>query len=405
MRLKLLQTLVDDRRGSILPMFALSLVMLCGAVGLSVDGARVYGAKQKLQAAVDSAVLAAARRAMADGDTDDVNEAFARFLAASLVDPEIRVRSSAPDLSTPRRVSAQLVADVSTIFMPVLGFESVEIRVGSSATFTFTRLEIALALDNTGSMLGSKLDALKISAKRMVDDLLDKAPNPGDTRFALVPFAQYVNVGTGNRTAPWMDVPVDPLNAWNGCVGSRPSPLNTQDGSYGTRVPGILGVMCPSPIQPLTASRAELENAIDAMAAVGSTYIPSGLMWGWRVLSTQAPFAESAGDRVDGEGNKINKVLILMTDGENTASPSFPGHAGTDITLANQLTTQSCEAIKADRVRIFTIAFDVASDPIKDLLRACATNPGLFFDAADASQLDAAMQAIGSQLGGLRLTN
>jgi hypothetical protein len=141
------------------------------------------------------------------------------------------------------------------------------------------------------------------------------------------------------------------------------------------------------------------------MTAEGATYVPSGLVWGWRGLSTQAPFTESAGDRVDGEGNKINKVLILMTDGENTASPSFPGHNATDVSLANQFTTQSCEAIKADRVRIFTIAFDVTSNPIKDLLRACASSPGLFFDAADASQLDAAMQAIGSQLGGLRLTN
>ena len=386
-------------------MFALSLVMLCGTVGLSVDGARVYGAKQKLQAAADSAVLAAARRAMADGDTDDVTETFERFLAATLIDPEIRLRSKTPDLSVPRRVSAELVADVSTVFMPVLGFETVEIRVGSSATFTFTRLEIALALDNTGSMMGSKLDALKISAKRMVDDLLDKAPNTGDTRFALVPFAQYVNVGTGNGMAPWINVPVDPSMLWTGCVGSRPSPLNTRDGDYGTRVPGILGVTCPSPIQPLTASRSELASAIDGMTAEGATYVPSGLMWGWRVLSTQAPFTESSGDRVDGEGNKISKVLILMTDGENTVSPSFPAHTGTDITLANQFTTQSCDAIKADRIRIFTIAFDVASDPIKDLLRACASNPGLFFDAADASQLDAAMQAIGSQLGGLRLTN
>lgn len=405
MCLRSLQSLVHDRRGSILPMFALSLVMLCGTIGLSVDGARVYGAKQKLQAAADSAVLAAARRAMADGDTDDVNEAFGRFLAASLVDPEIRLRSSTPDLSVPRRVSAQLVADVSTIFMPVLGFETVEVRVGSSAMFTFTRLEIALALDNTGSMLGSKLAALKVSAQRLVDDLLDKAPNPGDTRLALVPFAQYVNVGTTHRYAPWINVPVDPLNPWNGCVGSRPSPLNTQDGSYGTRVPGVLGVTCPSPIQPLTASRTELANAIDAMSAEGSTYVPSGLMWAWRVLSTQAPFTESAGDRVDGEGNKINKVLILMTDGENTASPSFPAHDANDVSSANQFTSQSCEAIKADRIRIFTIAFDVTSDPIKDLMRACASSPGLFFDAADASQLDAAMQAIGSQLGGLRLTN
>ena len=157
-------------------MFALSIVMLCGAVGLSIDGARVYGAKQKLQAVVDSAVLAAARRAISDSNSDNIAETFTRFVAASLTEGEIQLRSNAPDVSVPRRIAAELVADVPTILMPVLGFETVEIRARSVAEFGFTKLEIALALDNTGSMSGAKLDALKASANRLVDNLLDRAP-------------------------------------------------------------------------------------------------------------------------------------------------------------------------------------------------------------------------------------
>ncbi len=442
-------------------MFALSIVMLCGAVGLSIDGARVYGAKQKLQAVVDSAVLAAARRAISDSNSDNIAETFTRFVAASLTEGEIQLRSNAPDVSVPRRIAAELVADVPTILMPVLGFETVEIRARSVAEFGFTKLEIALALDNTGSMSGAKLDALKASANRLVDNLLDRAPEDGDIRVALVPFAQYVNVGMENRHAAWIDVrddysenaewcgdvtpiisssncstvtytyyqdgvaktgtyqqcdnvygpttyqctPYTNTYTWSGCVGSRATPLNIQDGSYGTRVPGVLNANCPSRIQPLTSSRTDLTSAIDGMTAVGETYVPSGLMWGWRALSTSAPFDESAGERTDADGNKISKVLILMTDGENTKSPTYPKHDGTDVATANQLTTQSCDAIKAARVQIFTIAFDITSTPIKDLMRACASSAGNFFDAANSGQLDAAMQAIGTQLGGLRLTN
>ena len=141
-------------------MFALSIVMLCGAVGLSIDGARVYGAKQKLQAVVDSAVLAAARRAISDGNSDNIAETFTRFVAASLTEGEIQLRSNAPDVSVPRRIAAELVADVPTILMPVLGFETVETRARSVAQFGFTKLEIALGLDNTGSMSGAELDVL-----------------------------------------------------------------------------------------------------------------------------------------------------------------------------------------------------------------------------------------------------
>lgn len=442
-------------------MFALSLVMLCGTVGLSIDGARVYGAKQKLQAAVDAAVLAAARRAIADGNSEAVAETFARFVTMSISEADIRLRSTEPDLSIPRRIGAELVADVPTVLMQVLGFDAVEIRARAAAEFGFTKLEIALALDNTGSMAGTKLEALKTSATRLVDTLLDKAPEDGDIRIALVPFAQYVNVGIENRYASWIDVrddysehlescgdvtpvvsssncrmvtytyyqdgvaktgsyqqcdnvygpttyqctPYTNTYVWSGCVGSRPSPLNIQDGGYGTRVPGVLNAACPSRIQPLTSSRSALTAAIGAMNASGDTYVPSGLMWGWRVLSPSEPFSESAGDRMDSDGNKLSKVLILMTDGENTRSPTYPTHNGTDAAVANQITAQSCEAIKAARVQIFTIAFDVNSTTIKDKMRACASTAGHYFDAADTSQLDAAMQAIGSQLGGLRLTN
>lgn len=401
-----IQRAVKDRGGSILPAFALSLVVLCGAVGLSVDGARVYAAKQKLQAVADAAVLAAARRAMIDGDADEVGEAFARFVAASIVDPELRVRPTTPDLATPRRITAELVADVSTVLMPMLGFETVEVRAFASAEFSLTKLEVALVLDNTGSMnSGGKLGALKSSATGLVDTLLDKAPDPGDIRIALVPFAQYVNVGTSHQHASWINVPAVGVSAWSGCVGSRPHPLNVQDGGYSTPVPGIRDVVCPSPVQPLTYSRSDLATAINAMSAAGATYIPTGLVWGWRALSPREPFAQSEGENRDADGNKIKKVLILMTDGENTQSPTYPAHDGANPSVADRLTMEACDAIKATRIQIFTIAFDVTSTPIKDLMRGCASSTGLFFDAADSAQLDAAMQAIGAQLGGLRLTN
>ncbi|CDX39628.1 conserved exported hypothetical protein [Mesorhizobium sp. SOD10] len=63
-----------------------------------------------------------------------------------------------------------------------------------------------------------------------------------------------------------------------------------------------------------------VKNAIDAMVAVGATNVPEGMAWGWRTLSSTAPFT---GGRPETEkGN--DKVLIVLTDGANTYyTPGF----------------------------------------------------------------------------------
>ena len=73
---------------------------------------------------------------------------------------------------------------------------------------------------------------------------------------------------------------------------------------------------------------------------------------------------------------------------------------------ANQLTREACDAIKADsesRIDIFTIAFEVADEGVKDILRYCATPGGAFFDAVDYSRLLTAFSEIGSSVNVARL--
>ena len=57
-----------------------------------------------------------------------------------------------------------------------------------------------------------------------------------------------------------------------------------------------------------------IKAAIDAMTAGGATNVPEGMAWGWRTLSSKAPFT---GGRSEAEfGN--DKVVIVLTDGANT---------------------------------------------------------------------------------------
>ena len=68
------------------------------------------------------------------------------------------------------------------------------------------KLNLALVLDNTGSMAQSaKMTNLKTAAHNLLTTLQNAAKTPGDVKVAIVPFATDVNVGTSNVNANWID--------------------------------------------------------------------------------------------------------------------------------------------------------------------------------------------------------
>jgi Mg-chelatase subunit ChlD len=135
---------------------------------------------------------------------------------------------------------------------------------------------------------------------------------------------------------------------------------------------------------------------------MGETYLPAGLIWGKRMLSPGEPFSASStpGTR---------KFLILVTDGRNTKSPTYPNHDGSDGTLADQLTRETCQNIANDAsnpIRVYTIAFEMNGLDTKTILQDCAARSGgQFFDATDTARLRAAFSDITGQVFGVRLTH
>jgi Flp pilus assembly protein TadG len=86
------------------------------------------------------------------------------------------------------------------------------------------------------------------------------------------------------------------------------------------------------PVTPLTGSKSTLFAAIDAMSPNGNTNVPEGLAWGWRTISSTAPFTEG----VPETRKDIDKVVIVLTDGANTYSTiSGLDYAGNKSTYAS----------------------------------------------------------------------
>ncbi|QDY99448.1 TadE/TadG family protein [Nitratireductor mangrovi] len=91
------------------------------------------------------------------------------------------------------------------------------------------------------------------------------------------------------------------------------------------------------PITPLTdvtkaAGLQTIKDAIDDMASNGATNVPQGLAWGWRVVSSGAPFTEGRSEAENGN----DKVVIVLTDGANTYYT--PGSLGYSDDAGNKST-------------------------------------------------------------------
>lgn len=400
---------VRNRSGNVAILACLVAPFLFMLVGLGVDFAIKRDAKVALQNALDSALLAAVHL-KTDAERNQIasqyaNENFAaKYGAHSL--------SIAITEGQDGELNGAASITVPNYFGGFFGKPESEIQAIGAVQTRTPPLDVMLVLYKTGSMAGAKMDALKTSAK----DLIDQVMVNDKVRFGVVPFARYVNIGMGLRNDPGFAVPNDcqscdvngvcTNHVWNGCVGSRPPPYNTRDDNPGMKVPGVLDVACgANPITRLTTDKAALNQSIDALVADGMTYIPSGLMIGWHAV-TYRPILPDGKNPMSAQGRDLVRAIVLMTDGQNTASatPGANDHESADVVLANATTAALCANVKDDGIKVYTVAFQVVDPTIKAILDDCASPPADSYDAANSAQLAAAFKSIGDSLTRIHLS-
>ncbi len=216
-----------------------------------------------------------------------------------------------------------------------------------------------------------------------------------------------------------------------------------------------------SPILPLTASRASVEAAVDAIEAPdksGGTTVVAGMQGAWYTLSPNwqnqwsgiATSAEFGTLPLAYNTRNMNKAVVILTDGDNNWQPSYtsgnytvrdsPSGAnwftelmynaygrrsdynanttGTDIAAAGSSSGQQsnadarldsrfaavCTAMKAQGIRIYVIGFEVSEgSAIDTMLANCATDSTTYIRAPTTAQLEAAFTEVANQLTSLRL--
>lgn len=399
-----------DRRGVTALTFAISAMVLLAAVFAAIDAARFSAAKTQLQDALDAAVLAAA--STNSNDQAALTRVGSAYMAAQLANNGDIQDMKVTFTLTDKTMTGVATAEVDPIFMDL--FTNSLVHLGASSEVQRGKdqtLELALVLDTTGSMAGNKIATLKQAAKSLVTKLSTGAP-AGAVKVGVVPFATYVNMGVASRNQTWANVPADQGSSkFQGCYGSPPYPQNVRDSDPGRRYPGFLNLTCSKQVTPLTGSASTVTSAIDALSASGNTYIPAGLAWGFNMLSPQAPVTDAAAYDTTGPNRKPRKVLLLMTDGANTALMRVNGdHEGTPpygarAVQTDTYTTELCTNIKAQKIEVYAVAFDIGSDTVaRNLVKSCATDATHFYDAANSADLIAAFDAIAASLQAVHIS-
>ncbi len=203
-----------DRRGNTAAVFALSLVALLTVVGGAIDFGQLYSERAKAQDALDEAALMASISLGEDSTvlqtttSNNFDQAVAsNHLTAKLTDFKYD--------TTTRNITAAAAGNYTPYLLQLAGFKTLTYNVTTTTTRSASgTLEVALVLDNTWSMsvpldgTQTKIQVLKTAAQSLVSSVMTP-DNKAYVKMAIVPYADYVNVGTGNRALSWLSVPAD----------------------------------------------------------------------------------------------------------------------------------------------------------------------------------------------------
>jgi Flp pilus assembly protein TadG len=431
--------------GNVILTFALTTIPMVGFVGAAVDYSRGNSAKAAMQQAIDATGLILSR------DAQSLSEAALKLKADQLFKtlinrPEIQNIVVTPVLYTPQESTFRLTVDatgmVPTTFTKIIGKESLDLSVNTEIQWGVKKLELALGLDNTGSMGSSnKMVELKkallnvkgqsgATADGLLETLRKAAKKAGDIKISIIPFDTTVKVGTSYKNDTWLDwteafgtcnktlsspktktrclaisggvwTKDTNKNNWNGCVIDRNQNNDVADtlpdSNMATQFPatkectGTGGLAQALPLTDIWGTGYQtLVDKVNSMQPNGNTNVTIGLAWAWHSLTSSLPFPEGTDPKPD-----TDKVIILLTDGDNTQN-----RWSTTPTTIDARTTAACANVKLANIKVYTIR---VIDGNATLLQSCATKPEMYYNVSQAAQLNPVFAAIAQSLANLRI--
>ena len=451
-----------DKRGSISVYSGVVLTSLTAFAGSSaVDFVRHANIESQLQSAVETGVLAAASLDNARPTAEIIDD----YIRANFADEEIRDEISVSILQNERSLNARKIRvsaryGMPTSFMSIFGIGVLGANAEAEAIQSRTKVEIAMVLDVSSSMNGSKLTALKQAASEFVDNVSDDG-NAAEVSINLVPYGGAVNIGSElferyavPKTANNLDPSKAEYDIGNGVQdagfrftnGGNCLELENDDFKGDILSPKSRGEIpllyrwnvgnpwCPNDKAKAIFNSNNFEaikERINEFSLSDGTGTDHGIAWGLNALSPEwsgklgGNFANRPADFDD---QTTLKVAIIMTDGGITAQIRQEDPSVADVTnggdknnrqniydrgnsnhqigqgTASAYFIEACETFRENNVAVFTIGFQLnENSDAATLLKNCASVPSNHLPV-EGLDIDAAFQAIRSSLSTLRVS-
>jgi len=329
--------------GSVTVLGLVIFVIILMAAGMAIDVMRYEQRRVHLQSTADRATLAAGNLRQPKDPIAVVEEYFAKeglseYLTGVTVDAGLNFR----------RVEVQTASMVPSLFMRLIGINSLTARADSAAEERYTKVEVSLVLDLSGSMNSfSRIQNLRVAGPEFVETLFSNA-DPGQISLSVIPYNGQVNVGPVLLSR----YNVDFAQPYSYCVDFHEDDYLTMalsdvvplrgaghfdDFSTATGLTATASqFFCPTApfvnnahIVPFSGNPEYLSTYIANMSANGNTSIEIGMKWAAALLDPGTrPVVEgliAAGDvhpsysgrPYDFDQEDVLKVVVVMTDGEN----------------------------------------------------------------------------------------
>jgi Flp pilus assembly protein TadG len=307
--------------------------------GLAIDLVRAQTIRVKLQSVADNAVLAAVTSAQMRDRNQVVRDYFeAAGLGSFLVSSEVDSPGFAPE------VTAEAKAMVPSSFLRLVGITGFPVHAKAKATEAISAVEVSLVLDISGSMRGTKLSYMKDASSQFVEAVYRSSPI-SQSHISIVPYAAHVSAGDDLLR----HLNVTGEHSFSHCIDFEAAdfarvgmPVDTQFrraahfdpySNSNREMPDrfVCNVEDYAQILAYSNDVPTLLNKIDSLVADGNTSIDTGMKWGAALLDLDArPLVQGMindgvvapvfTDRpVDPEEYPGIKIVVLMTDGQNTA--------------------------------------------------------------------------------------
>lgn len=361
--LRRMQRFGAEEDGSLI-LFAMFLIIAMLVIaGLGVDLMLYEAQRTRLQATLDRAVLAAAHP---EQTRDRKEVVMSYFTSAGLGGHITKEDISVEQSGTASEVSAKAKMHVDPLLLQFIGMDGFDAVAQGTAAQSAGLTEVSLVVDISGSMGDpsstgfTKLSELQKAGKQFVNILLCNPDKPNKTTgctmpknttsISLVPYQQQVVAGPrilkkfnragphdGSYCASFYEDEFE-TTAFNAALDIRQTARFDYSESYEYESANSDRFPCKTEswreIFPLSQSHTALGARLDGLQAGGWTSIDIGLKWGVTLLD---PSVNSVVKGLVDDDKVVDtafssrpypynfqtnqKVVVLMTDGENTFQP------------------------------------------------------------------------------------